>query len=82
MKSIGNVFVLGDSYSTFKGYIPEGYATYYGDKEEKEKEKEKDKIVAEHFEKKYKEMLEDKWEKEKNEKQSGRMPPPPPPTVK
>ena len=33
MKSIGNVFILGDSYSTFKGYIPEGYATYYGDKE-------------------------------------------------
>ena len=33
MKSIGNVFVLGDSYSTFKGYIPEGYATYYGEKE-------------------------------------------------
>ena len=56
--------------------------TYYGDKEEKEKEKEKNKIVAEHFEKKYKEMLEDKWEKEKNEKQGGRMPPPPPPTAK
>lgn len=55
---------------------------YYGDKEKEEKEKEKDKIVAEHFEKKYKEMLEDKWEKEKNEKQGGRMPPPPPPTVK
>ena len=33
MKSLGNVFILGDSYSTFKGYTPEGYATYYGDKE-------------------------------------------------
>lgn len=33
MKSVGNVFILGDSYSTFKGYIPEGYATYYGDQE-------------------------------------------------
>lgn len=56
---------------------------YYGephkDKEKEEKEKEKDKIVAEHFEKKYKEMLEDKWEKEKSEKQGSRMPPPPPP---
>ena len=54
---------------------------YYGDPhKDGEKEKEKDKIVAEHFEKKYKEMLEDKWEKEKNEKQSSgvRMPPPPP----
>ena len=26
-----NVFVLGDSYSTYKGYIPEGYYTYYSD---------------------------------------------------
>lgn len=73
------------------GYIPhpeweeEKYPyppMYYGDshKDKEEKEKEKDKIVAEHFEKKYKEMLEDKWEKEKNEKQQGgRMPPPSPP---
>ncbi|MBO4323124.1 MAG: hypothetical protein J5836_00530 [Clostridia bacterium] len=26
---LGNVFILGDSYSTFKGCIPEGYKTYY-----------------------------------------------------
>ena len=26
---LGNVFILGDSYSTFEGYIPEGYAAYY-----------------------------------------------------
>ncbi len=25
-----NIFIMGDSYSTFKGYIPEGYACYYG----------------------------------------------------
>lgn len=25
----GNIFILGDSYSTFAGHIPEGYATYY-----------------------------------------------------
>jgi len=25
--------IFGDSYSTFEGYIPEGYATYYADKE-------------------------------------------------
>ena len=24
-----NVFVLGDSYSTFEGYVPEGYVSYY-----------------------------------------------------
>ena len=24
-----NVFILGDSYSTFEGYIPEGYVAYY-----------------------------------------------------
>lgn len=61
---------------------PESYyrpPMYYGDKEKEEKEKEKDKIVAEHFEKKYKEMLEDKWEREKSEKQGNRMPLPPPP---
>ena len=29
MKTLGKVFILGDSYSTFEGYIPEGYATYY-----------------------------------------------------
>lgn len=26
---LGNVVILGDSYSTFEGHIPEGYATYY-----------------------------------------------------
>ena len=26
---LGNVFILGDSYSTFEGYIPAGYATFY-----------------------------------------------------
>ena len=24
-----NVLIMGDSYSTYEGYIPEGYATYY-----------------------------------------------------
>jgi len=27
--AIGNLFILGDSYSTFEGYIPKGYAPYY-----------------------------------------------------
>lgn len=27
---LGNVLIIGDSYSTFKDYIPEGYAAYYG----------------------------------------------------
>ena len=27
--SLGNVLIFGDSYSTFEGYIPEGYACYY-----------------------------------------------------
>ncbi|MBQ8684906.1 MAG: hypothetical protein IJ514_01895 [Clostridia bacterium] len=26
---MNNIIILGDSYSTFKGYIPNGYATYY-----------------------------------------------------
>lgn len=26
---LGNIFILGDSYSTFEGYIPQGYYTYY-----------------------------------------------------
>jgi len=26
-----NVFIMGDSYSTYKGYIPEGYSFYYSD---------------------------------------------------
>lgn len=28
---LGNIFILGDSYSTFKGYIPDGYDAYYRD---------------------------------------------------
>lgn len=27
--NLGNVMILGDSFSTFEGYIPNGYATYY-----------------------------------------------------
>ena len=26
-----NIFIMGDSYSTYKGYIPEGYSCYYSD---------------------------------------------------
>ncbi len=26
-----NVFIMGDSYSTYKGYIPEGYHSFYSD---------------------------------------------------
>ena len=26
---LGNTVIFGDSYSTFRGYIPEGYAVYY-----------------------------------------------------
>ncbi len=33
--SFGNVLILGDSFSTFEGYIPEGYLTYYGENTEK-----------------------------------------------
>ena len=29
MKTLGNVLIFGDSYSTLAGYIPEGYAVYY-----------------------------------------------------
>ncbi len=28
-KPIQNILILGDSYSTFEGHIPEGFATYY-----------------------------------------------------
>lgn len=24
-----NIMIFGDSYSTYEGYIPDGYATYY-----------------------------------------------------
>ena len=27
--SLGNVLIFGDSYSTFKGFIPQGYVDYY-----------------------------------------------------
>ncbi len=29
MIDLGNIFILGDSYSTFEGYIPQGYVAYY-----------------------------------------------------
>ncbi len=29
MKNFGKVFILGDSYSTFEGHIPDGYEPYY-----------------------------------------------------
>lgn len=28
---LGNIFILGDSYSTFDGYLPEDYAYYYAE---------------------------------------------------
>ena len=31
MKDKNNVFILGDSYSTYEGYIPDGYRFYYWD---------------------------------------------------
>lgn len=31
MKNTKNVFIIGDSYSTYRGYNPEGYNCYYGD---------------------------------------------------
>lgn len=33
MKNFGRVFILGDSYSTFEGHIPEGYEPYYKEKD-------------------------------------------------
>ncbi len=35
MKSLGKVFILGDSYSTFEGAIPDGFEAYYGSNVEK-----------------------------------------------
>ncbi len=32
MTDIGNVFILGDSYSTFEGYNPKGYDVWYSQK--------------------------------------------------
>lgn len=34
MKEKNNVFIMGDSYSTYRGYIPEGYLAYYSDERE------------------------------------------------
>lgn len=34
--SLGNVLIFGDSYSTFEGYIPKGYACYYIPREKPE----------------------------------------------
>lgn len=31
-----NVFIMGDSYSTYKGYIPNGYEFYYSDERKEE----------------------------------------------
>ena len=32
MKDKNNVLIMGDSYSTYEGYIPQGYHFYYSDK--------------------------------------------------
>jgi hypothetical protein len=32
--NLGNVMIFGDSYSTYAGYIPEGYAVYYSGRRE------------------------------------------------
>lgn len=34
MKDEKNIFIMGDSYSTYKGYIPSGYHFYYSDERE------------------------------------------------
>ncbi len=34
--SFKNVLIFGDSYSTFKGYVPDGYAIYYSENERPE----------------------------------------------
>ena len=31
LRAVQNILIIGDSYSTYKGYIPEGYAVYYSD---------------------------------------------------
>lgn len=31
-----NIFIIGDSYSTYEGYIPDGYHTYYSDERKDE----------------------------------------------
>ena len=33
MNANNNVLIFGDSFSTFEGYIPEGYATWYSKEE-------------------------------------------------
>ena len=34
--NIGKALIFGDSYSTFKGFIPDGYAVYYSEEERPE----------------------------------------------
>ena len=34
--TLGNVLIFGDSYSTYEGDIPEGYAVYYSGHREKD----------------------------------------------
>ena len=34
MVKLGKTIILGDSYSTFEGYIPEGHVVYYSPKDE------------------------------------------------
>lgn len=34
--SLGNILILGDSFSTFEGFIPEGYEIYYSENTTKE----------------------------------------------
>lgn len=29
MVNLGNLFIMGDSYSTFEGYVPDPYEVYY-----------------------------------------------------
>lgn len=36
MKDKNNVFIMGDSYSTYQGYIPKGYSFYYSDERKEE----------------------------------------------
>ena len=36
MLDVGNVFILGDSYSTFENHIPEGYTAWYSEQKKEE----------------------------------------------
>ena len=44
MIKLGNVLLLGDSYTTFEGHIPEGYAPYYAPNERPEIESDVKKV--------------------------------------